>query len=258
MKNIFFPLLLLFICCNLYAGSNDSLLNAINNKIDTIQKQVVKNEKQIVLIQSQAEEKKGFINENFSAIIALLIGLITVFVNVWLNKSLRKQNSESLNKQIESSEKIAIKNIQNTELVTLKNIENSKELSKLEFNANLKRNNRQDWVNALKDNLAQLSKNLYSLQFARKNSESDYDKIDAYRLNILYHITFILLHIDTELELHNKLKKTIFNSLEIIYSSTNDNIDVNAEIFTKKIADIIIDGNNLINEEWKAIQQISI
>lgn len=87
---------------------------------------------QIKDITEKSETTLG-LDKNMPWIAAILIGIITAFVNFWVAHRLRQSNERNLQRQIE----------------------NAKETTLIQFNATLATKNRQDWINELRQNISE-------------------------------------------------------------------------------------------------------
>jgi len=83
------------------------------------------------------------------SLIALIIGILTVFVTLYTNRRQREASNSTIQKQIDS----------NKETIT-KQIETSKEAAQLQFRQNVLSKNRQEWINTLRDLVSKLHSKL--------------------------------------------------------------------------------------------------
>lgn len=141
-------------------SSKDSLTRSKKDAVFVLSGDTVR-----IILKGEEELKHGFdIQRDMPWIGAIMIGILTVIANILINRQLRKSNSESINKQLESSKE-----------TTLAQIDNARVLSEREFNKTVLSGNRQNWINDLRDLISKIiaKATRYSL-----NSEQTRDALE--------------------------------------------------------------------------------
>jgi hypothetical protein len=183
------------------------------------------------------DEKKNFFNENVSWIIALLIALISVIGNVIVSIRQERKNTLNLKKQIE-----------NNESIFNKQIESSKELALTEFKATIAANNRQGWINELRETMSDF------LTISLSLSQNDLlTTIDEAKYHKLFYTKFkIDLLLNIENEEHKLLQKAINKLIDVIKNSENDNIEQ-----LQITRDMCLEATRrIIKTEWIRIKEL--
>ena len=127
---------------------------------DTSSTQVNINFPDTIKFKNVSEIKENdFLEKNMPWVAALVIGLASVFVNIWLSNKLRLSNEKNLQKQIESAKDIGMN----------------------QFKATIATKNRQEWINELRHSVSQfLSYSALMHPQFEMNSASPTDRSNFY------------------------------------------------------------------------------
>ncbi|MCW3789627.1 hypothetical protein [Plebeiibacterium sediminum] len=183
-------------------------------------------------------EKKSFVSRNISWITAIIIAFISVIGNLWVARRQAQRNSINLKAQIENNEKILDKQIQN-----------SKEIAITEFKATIAANNRQGWINELRETVSDFLTN--SLSLAPDDIFSKEEELKYY--NKLFYTKFkIELLLNTKTEEHKLLLQAINKVIEVIRSKEDYNLE---KLQTAR--DVCLEASRrIIKIEWEKIKAL--
>ncbi len=121
-------------------------------------------------------EKPSILEKNMPWIVALLIGIISAFVNFWMAHRLRQSNERNLQRQIDSNEKNLKEQIDSNERFLQKQIETTKETKILEFKATIASKNRQEWLSELRHTLTEYLSSLSMISIVSKGADATHAK----------------------------------------------------------------------------------
>jgi outer membrane murein-binding lipoprotein Lpp len=168
---------------------------------------------------------------NMPWIVTLLIGASTVLINVFIAKMSRKNTFTQ---------------IENSLIIALKQIESSKELAKTNFNANLSANNRQKWIDELRNTLSELIAN-GSMIVGCESS----DKMDEY----ITKTSLLKAKIDLLLNTHKSEHIAVIEATNnFVISCKEQPFDINK--FHQAKSEILQAGRNLFAINWEKIKNV--
>jgi hypothetical protein len=173
----------------------------------------------------QPEQGTKSTGKNMPWIAALIVGLLTILANVLLNKSLRDLSKESLKQQLDNGLKI----------------------NQLQFKSSLASNNRQTWINSLRDNISEFISRVISLHLliAKEGKDNlahkskEYDELHTLRWKIV-----LMLNSNNEIE-HKELEEMIDNAFK--FESNNEDFFVNLDKIKEQT-------QKIIKNEWEVIK----
>ena len=204
------------------SGINEALINTINTRtVDTLYVKTI----------SKSNVISNNIQNQMPWIVALLIGVFSLLINIFLARQLRKSNNENLKIQIE----------------------NNKEISIIEFKATIASTNRQNWINELRDLTSQILS--LSAEFSLLNDE---DKKDVSKLNVsklfeklIYLKSKIELLLNSEKSDHKTLITKIDNIVSIVLSKEDEENQ-----FSDARDEVVNAARKMFDANWKKIKNL--
>lgn len=177
-------------------------------------------------------------------IVALLIGVIAAFVNLFIGNRIRISNEKNMQKQLESNEK----NLKNQ-------IETSKEIKFLEFRSTISAKNRQEWINELRHTLSEF------LSIAMQLTPDSHEEIEKlsymdqnkYVEKLFYTKCKIELLLNANKEEQKKVLDEVENIARLTVTETKDFTDTYMQVARNKL---ITCSRNLFDIHWKKIKNL--
>jgi AraC-like DNA-binding protein len=167
------------------------------------------------------------LDKNMPWIAALIIGLLSAGVNFWIAHRLRQSNESSLQRQLESSKTITM----------------------TQFKATIATKNRQDWINELRHELADL---LYAFTRA-SSSDITREEVTKYTEKVLFSKAKIQLMINSgkpeQKDLQDKIE-TLFNTY-LEKEGKLENIE-----YASLRTDVILSARRLFDLHWKKVKNL--
>lgn len=243
-------------------SNNSPVKKAINNSIPAKQ---IREKDSIVISIQQFDEITKLLKKDESIMkdlipsgIALLVVIISTFGAIYIGRKQINIQIKSGEEQLRSQEaqsqeqlKVSREQIQESTKITLKQIN---------FNS------RQEWVNETRHAMSELitQANLLNIEFQEKNIDLEKKKIIHEKLTYNKNKLLLLLNPSNEqhkilLDSLNELMTTL--DLHLLHSNSNNNPESNVAFipydngkFMMKTETVIINGRNLLYEEWGKIQ----
>jgi hypothetical protein len=150
-----FLILLLILCSTgLFADSIEiSRKNSTQNRIDkTVSDTIIVIHSDIR--KSNYKEKQ---DNNMPWIVALTIGVLSAIINIIIAVIQQKSNRRNIDRQLESAKE-----------TIQEQIKNSKDIAILDFNRSVKSQNRQEWINKLRDLISEIDMNLTLIAYSSR------------------------------------------------------------------------------------------
>ena len=173
-------------------------------------------------------------------IASLLIGILTVGINLYISLAARKTSLALVQKQIESSVNLA----------------------KVQFQFALNSKNRQDWINELRNCISEFATHTRQLNIYFQSNEQDKDKAFILQEKVYLYKSKIRLLLTPSIEKHRTYlgaQEDLMNVLEIHLLNSKAKINqFNNQDFIVK-SDIMIEkGRELLYFEWQKVQNVKI
>ena len=202
---------------------------------------------------------KSYEQNNAPWISALVIGFLTVITNIIIARINKMAAIKNVEKQAEISTDIAKKQIENSKTIAIENIKNSQILAINQFNSTLKANNRQEWINELRNTLSELLAVCKQMNIEFQDSNKDQSRIKELHEKVTFNRNKILLLLDPD---NKDTHKTLFDSLhkfinildDHLLNSKHDLRDYKNWDFSLEYDTIIENGRKLLYTEWQKIQ----
>jgi hypothetical protein len=203
--------------------------NTKNSKTQSSQLSV--NFPDTIKIKNISEKKSNDVLEkNMPWIAALLVGIISVFINLWLANMLRESNERNLQRQIDSAKEIAVN----------------------QFKATIATKNRQEWINELRHCISQFLS--YSALLHPQfdiNSGTTSDKSNFYD-KLLYSKAKIDLLTNDSVPDQKELLDSLMNIVNIVTSTDSDM----AKKFLVARNDVVKKSRVVFDIHWKKIKEL--
>ena len=159
MKKCIFLILLLANSYSFWAEQNTKPI--INKQPLTLKKDT------IYVVTQKSEEVNGFdLQKNMPWIGAFLVGLLSVFGTVLVNKKMRKSNKENSDSQLKQSKELILKQLE----FANKNVQ-------IEFNKTVLSGNRQVWINELRENISKIISNVFALSLKQSITNQELENL---------------------------------------------------------------------------------
>jgi hypothetical protein len=207
--------------------------NAINPKPVTTEINLTLPE--ILKIQDLTEKNhsSSFIEKNMPWAVALLIGVLSAFINLLISHRLKQSNEKNL----------------------LKQIENNKEINLTQFKSTIATKNRQDWINEVRHSLCEILENGNLLCFEILGSEPNTATIKAHFGKFLYSKSKIKMLLNEKKSEQRKVLEELIN-----FSNTIKDIFKTKKNSPKQndAEDQLIQAaRELFEIHWKKIKQLA-
>jgi hypothetical protein len=180
-------------------------------------------------------------------VIALSIGILTALVTLigtFVNRS------------------VAISGINASAENAIKQINNAQEINLHQFNATLKTNNRQDWINELRTTMSEFMSNCSRINLEFQNpGENSKEKIKEIHEKITLNRTRLILMLDPKKPSHEELlnyMKDFVNLVDYHVLNYRGNINDYKNLeFIQKSTLMIENARELLYAEWQKIQKLT-
>ncbi len=219
-----------------------------SNKATLVQKQEVPqvNVKlpSTLKIENVSKLQVSLLDKNMPWLVALLIGILSAFVNLRIGNRLRLSNENNLRRQIESNEK----NLQSQ-------IETSKEIKLLEFKATISAKNRQEWINELRHTISEF------LSISMQLTPDEHEQIGqlSHPDKIKFFDKFFYTKAKIELLLNSEkmAQQEVLDNVEAVVDVlTKKNEEFNGEDMQTARANLILSSRKLFDLHWKKIKNL--
>lgn len=166
-----------------------------------------------------------------------------MIANFQAAKQLRKSNGISISKQLKSNRENIDKQIKNAELIALS-----------QFKANLATNNRQDWIDSIRENLSDFVSTcvIVPAHFSNKNQKFTVENQGEIFKKLTYLQTKIKLLLNSKYKRHNAI-------IERMNKLMDQCVDVKSEAdhdkLLENIDDLISASQDFFEHEWDKIRQ---
>lgn len=198
------------------------------------------------------ENSKSILEKHAPWIAALLIGLLTAFINIYLANERRKLDEKNIKLQLENASRITNQQIENALRITNQQIENAKSLAIIQFKMTLKTKNEQDWLNLFIDSLTEF---IACTASSTPDSKISKDVLDENHKKLFLTKSKIELLSNPQINEHSELLIAIDNIiLEIIKSA----IDFNLEDFQDSREKLIAYARKVVNLQMDNIKKLDI
>lgn len=159
MKKTLFTILFLFYSCLFFAN------NGIKSNPE---KMTVSSQRDTIYVIEQCYNNKvGFdLEKDMPWIGAILLGLLSVLTNLFINKQLRKSNKENSVLQLSQSKEFL-----------LKQLEFANKSMQLEFNKTVLSGNRQVWINDLRENISKILSNIFVISLKQNITNQEFENL---------------------------------------------------------------------------------
>lgn len=209
---------------------------------------------------------ENLLEKNMPWVVALIIGILSVFVNFWVSHRLRQSNERNLRVQIESNEKNIARQIESSERSILeqiksnernqnKQIETAKESKLLEFKATIATNNRQEWINELRHTLSEYL--TYCILITPLPDDATQAKLDN-RDEIFRKLSLSKSKLELLMNSEKAEQKELLEKIESILEVIRNNIDKSNKPIPIKDARIsaIEAARKLFSIHWNKIKEL--
>jgi hypothetical protein len=234
---LFITAILLFGNLNFFATKyNDSLqLLEIKNEIHKNNRLSDSTFNSIKIFQKEFKESdKSWIEKNGSWVAAIIVGILTVFINLIINYYLRKSTINITQMQIENSKNIALKQIHSSTIISF----------------------RQKWIENLRECISEyvsLSQFIYLRVYKRKETGSDV--VDLFKQLVFIHEK-VTLFLNSKEKKHQEITESMKRIRRYLYSE-----DIN-EDEREKVRTETTNLTNLTKEvlkdEWTRVKNETI
>lgn len=227
MKKIIF-LLTLFSCSIVAFGieQKDSIRKDEKSKQTT---EVIVNFPETVKIKDVSEK-----HDNYSSympwITALIIGILSGLINIWIADRIKKSNEKTIGLQMN----------------------NAKNLALSEFKATLGTNNRQGWIDELRHNLSELISESAMIAVEASAEKPDDEKLKFHFKKMNYNKAKISMLINKD---KPEQKKVIDCVYELINKSFDTKSDFNPTEFKRVEDELTLASSMLFKIHWKKIKR---
>lgn len=177
-------------------------------------------------IVSEKEENQS---SSMSWVAAIIIGVLSALINVYVAIQLKKSNERNIDRQLN----------------------NSKELALAEFGATLGTKNRQDLIDRLRDSLSDFVSSCAMLNIELASDNPNNDVLKKQFQQMYYNKAKIAMLINTNKPEQNEVIVKV-DKLVAVCSTPKD--DYNAEDFIKVEDELLIASRKLFETHWKKIK----
>jgi hypothetical protein len=179
---------------------------------------------------SNESNNLSFFEKYFPAIVALLIGVISALINLWVSHTLKKSNEKNLQRQID----------------------NAKETTITQFKATIAAKNRQDWINEVRQELSELIANGSLMRIELKVTR-DIKEMNKYQFNMHYSLS----KIETLLNPEKPEQKLILADAELFVSNCTECFKKeNTEEYLLLKQRLYENGRKLFGIHWTKIKNL--
>lgn len=205
------------------------------------------------------QTKKDSEPSNMPWIAALIVGALTVAANYIIAKINKDTAIRNIDTQIKTSTEAANKQIESTKEIAIKQITNSQELASQSYNATLKSQNRQQWINTVRDTLSEFftQAKLLNAEF-QETQKNKPRQVELHEKVTLQRAKLSLL-LNPELPTHKKLIDAIMEvltTLDLHMSNSKNNMPFDNVQFMANNEAVIKAGRDLLYSEWRKIQNL--
>jgi hypothetical protein len=262
MKNILFVILTIFHFSILNASNEDSIKVTEKAK-NNAEFKIIQSLPDTIMIKSvreKIETKPWMENPNMPWIIALLISLLTILINILIAKINQKTSIRNIEAQIASAMLSSKQQIDNTKEIAIENIKNSQVLAQKQFNATLKINNRQDWLDEVRMTVSEFLTFCRLLNIEFQDPSDKLERQKNLHEKVSLHRFKLLLLLDPKKTDHKSVLDSIFDLMNILdHHMLNSKRTIepykNGD-FVKKSEDIVVASRELLYNEWGKIQNL--
>lgn len=156
--------------------------------------------KGVLIIHSENSENE----DSMPWIVALIIGILSVVVNILIAYIQNKANQSSIDKQLNAARQTINDQIKST-----------KEIAILEFNRSVKSHNRQEWINTLRNLISEIDTKILHIALDPKQKNTE---------NIMA-ITFLSNKIELMLNTSEPEHKTLLASIKTLMAEVTNPMD---------------------------------
>ncbi len=267
MKKILPFLILLTFSVLIFGQSRKDTIRQSKSQTITIPAQVNFNLPNTLQIKDITDKNvnQSFFQENMPWIVALFIGVLSVFINFWVAHRLRQSNERSLQNQIESNERNLLRQIESNERNSLRQIESNekslqrqietaKETSLVEFKVTIATKNRQEWINELRQTLSEYLSNISLINFNPKShSQTILDDNKIYIRNMSLSKAKLELLMNKDKPEQKELLEKIESMLKLVTGEQTEN---HLENMRSARSSIIIAARELFKIHWEKIKEL--
>jgi len=230
----------------------------INIVFDTLKTKTIIDTLKVQFSQHLSKENGS---NNMPWIAAIFVGVLTVIANYIIARINKNTAIRNIKDQVETSTQIANLQIESTKEIALQQISNSQKLASHGFNATLKTQNRQQWINLVRDTLTDFSTHSKILNaefqeayFDRTRQIELHEKVTRTRVKLT-------LLLNPKIETHNNLLEAISELLTVLdlhlYESKGTEKEFKNLNFSSCNEAVIKSGRDLLYSEWQKIQDVS-
>lgn len=176
---------------------------------------------------SEKQENKS---SNMPWVVALIIGILSALINIWVADRLKKSNEKNIDRQLS----------------------NATELALAEFGATLGTKNRQDWIDRLRESLSEFISLSAMINVEMSSDKPDNDKVKGHFQQMNYNKAKIAMLINTD---KPEQKDVIDQVYKMISISLNPKEDYEASKFLKIEDDLLAASRKLFGIHWKIIKE---
>ena len=175
-------------------------------------------------------EKKENQSSNMPWVAALIIGILSAFINILVADRLKKSNERNIDRQLN----------------------NAKELALAEFGATLGTKNRQDWIDRLRDSLSEFISLSAMINVEMSSAETNNDKVKGLFQQMNYNKAKIAMLINIDKPEQKEVIDQVYKMVSISFKSKED---YDASEFKKIEDDLLIASRKLFGIHWKIIKE---
>jgi len=182
-----------------------------------------------IQVKNISDSQKNSLDENMPWIAALIIGVLSAGVNFWIGHKLRQSNERNLQRQIESSNNIAM----------------------TQFKTTIATKNRQEWINELRHEISELLTAFGKASIT--DNSSTREEFTRYSEKILYSKAKIELLTNSQKPEQKELQDKIEDLFEAF-------VEKDGKFKPGELANlrskIILSANKLLDLHWKKIKNL--
>lgn len=173
--------------------------------------------------------KKETQPSNMPWIAALIIGILSALINVWVADRLKKSNEKNIDRQLN----------------------NAKDLALAEFGATLGTKNRQDWIDDLRHNLSEFISHSAMINVELSSDEPKRENVKAHFQKMNYNKAKIAMMINVEKPEQKDVLDQVYSMISICFKPKDD---YDAAQFKDTEEGLLTASRKLFGIHWKKIK----